>query len=67
MNDQIREIVHSHCDKIKNELNTESIPKAIKSVDAIVQIMYTELYGLKDIRYQSPVKSPVTEKKGHCC
>jgi len=67
MNDQIREVVHSHCEQIKNDVNTESISKAIKSVDAIVQRMYMELYGLKDIRYQSPVKTSVTEKKGHCC
>jgi hypothetical protein len=66
MNEEIRSIIIGYCDQIKQEANTESISKAVKSIDVIVQKMYLDLYGLKDIRYN---KHPVVndDKKGHCC
>jgi len=67
MNEQIRNIVNSHCELIQSELKTETIAKAVKSIDTIVQRMYLELYGLKDIRYNAPLCIKNEEKKGHCC
>jgi tRNA U38,U39,U40 pseudouridine synthase TruA len=67
MNEQIRNIVNSHCELIQSELKTENIAKAVKSIDTIVQRMYLELYGLKDIRYNAPLCIKNEEKKGHCC
>lgn len=67
MNEQIIEIVHRHCETIKNEVNTDNIAKAIKSIDQIVQKMYHDLYGIKDIRYNNDHCKPPEIKHGHCC
>lgn len=67
MNDQIREIVNIHCEQIKSQVNTESIAKAIRSVDTMVQKMYAELYGLRDIRHPNHLPQETQPKKGHCC
>jgi 4-hydroxy-3-methylbut-2-en-1-yl diphosphate synthase IspG/GcpE len=67
MNEQIKNIVNLHCELIQSELKTESIAKAVKSIDTIVQRMYLELYGLKDITYNTPICIKNVEKKSHCC
>lgn len=66
MEDRIKNIITTYCDQIKNEANTETISKSVKSIDTIIQKMYMDLYGLRDIRYNC-VKPEDTEKKGHCC
>lgn len=67
MNEDIRNIIVKYCDQIKLEADTQTISKAVKSVDTIVQKMYMDLYGLKDIRYNCIPKSDNDDKKGHCC
>lgn len=67
MNEKIRDVVNSHCELIKLELNTDNIAKSVKSIDTIVQRMYLELYALKGIGYNTPLCIKNEEKKGHCC
>ena len=67
MNEQIREIVNRHCELIKSVSDSDNISRTVKSIDQIVQQMYHDLYGLKDIRYSYQSVAQIEPKKGHCC
>ncbi len=67
MKEQIRKVVNHHCKKIKSDVNTDSIAKAVKSIDSIVQKMYYDLYSLDDKRYNITCIKTQDKKQNHCC
>lgn len=66
MNEQhIDKIIASHCRRIRKVHKDKNIAQIIKSIDGIVQNMYTEIYALRDGR--KLLARIESNKKGHCC
>lgn len=69
MQSKIDAIINSYTEQMKLVDKTKSIPMIVKQLDKINYDMYTELYGLRDIRHDNFCLNKFTtnDKNGHCC